>query len=163
MKNAAGINFRCRLGERKSNFIASCVLNYCLITCPRKYRVEQIQMKKTIYIVEDNIDISELIVIILSNAGFQVSAAPTVESFYKLLETKKPDLILLDIMLPDGNGVEVCKELKQGETFKNVPLILMSAHAKMNIIARECSADDFIAKPFDIYELTNKVKVQLAS
>lgn len=157
------INFLCRLGESKSNFIASCVLNYYFNYLPLQYRVEQIQMKKRIYIVEDNIDISELIVIILSNAGFQVSAAATVEGLYKLLETKKPDLILLDIMLPDGNGVEVCKELKQSEAFKNVPLILMSAHAKMNNIARECSADDFIAKPFDIFDLTNKVNVQLAS
>ncbi|HWV72809.1 MAG TPA: response regulator [Pseudosphingobacterium sp.] len=120
-------------------------------------------MEKTIYVVEDNLDISELITIILNDAGFQVSAAATVESFYKQLKTKIPDLILLDIMLPDGNGVEVCKELKQEEAFKNVPLILMSAHARMNSIVRECSADDFIAKPFDIFELTDKVKVQLAS
>ena len=119
-------------------------------------------MEKTIYVVEDNLDISELITIILNDAGFQVGAA-TVESFYKQLKTKIPDLILLDIMLPDGNGVEVCKELKQEEAFKNVPLILMSAHARMNSIVRECSADDFIAKPFDIFELTDKVKVQLAS
>jgi DNA-binding response OmpR family regulator len=120
-------------------------------------------MEKTIYVVEDDLDISELIGIILNNAGFQVSAAATVEGFYQLLETKIPDLILLDIMLPDGNGVEVCKGLKQEEAFKNVPVILMSAHAKVNVIAGECSADDFIAKPFDIYDLTNKVKVQLAS
>jgi DNA-binding response OmpR family regulator len=120
-------------------------------------------MEKTIYVVEDDLDISELIGIILNNAGFQVRAAATVEGFYQLLETKIPDLILLDIMLPDGNGVEVCKELKQEGTFKNVPVILMSAHAKFSAIAGECAADDFIAKPFDIYDLTNKVKVQLAS
>ncbi|MFC6101652.1 response regulator transcription factor [Olivibacter domesticus] len=120
-------------------------------------------MEKIIYVVEDNIDISELIIIILKDAGFQVNAAATVDGFYKLLETRMPDLILLDIMLPDGNGVEVCNDLKQKKAFRNVPLILMSAHAKMSVIARECPANDFIAKPFDIFELTDKVNVQLAS
>lgn len=150
-------------GKGKSNFSASFVLNYCLITYSCKNDVEQIPMEKTIYVVEDDLDISGLIAIILNNAGFQVSAATTVEDFYQLLKIKIPDLILLDIMLPDGNGVEVCKELKQAEAFKYIPVILMSAHAKVNVIASECSADDFIAKPFDIYDLTNKVKVQLAS
>lgn len=116
---------------------------------------------KEIFIVEDDQDIRELISYLLESQNLKVYSFPTVEEFQKEISLRIPDVILLDIMLPDGNGVDICRNLKEDENTLKVPVVLMSAHADSTILANHC-ANDFIAKPFDIADLVNKINQQLA-
>lgn len=118
--------------------------------------------KKMIYLVEDDRDISEMIIILLTEFNLDVKSSSTLSEFRKLIAKGVPDLILMDIMLPDGNGIDECKELKEGDDFKNIPLLLMSAHAQSKLVVQECPADGFIPKPFDIYDFMAQVNNQLS-
>ena len=115
---------------------------------------------KEIFIVEDDQDIRELIGFLLESHDFKVTAFPTAEDFQKAILIHSPDLILLDIMLPDGNGIEICKNLRKTESTTGIPVVLMSAHADASILQDNC-ANDFIAKPFDIDDLVTRVNRQL--
>jgi len=118
--------------------------------------------KKMIYLVEDDRDISEMIIILLTEFNLDVKSSSTLSEFRRLIAKGTPDLILMDIMLPDGNGIDECKELKEGDDFKNIPLLLMSAHAQSKLVVQECPADGFIPKPFDIYDFMAQVNNQLS-
>lgn len=115
-----------------------------------------------IYLVEDDQDISEMIVILLTEFNLDVKSSSTLSEFRRMISKEVPDLILMDIMLPDGNGIDECRELKEGNDFKNIPLLLMSAHAQSKIVVQECPADGFIPKPFDIYDFMAQVNTQLS-
>ncbi len=114
-------------------------------------------MKKTVFVLEDNIDLIELFTILLEEESYQVSAFPSVSHFNKVIKDKIPDIFLLDIMLPDGNGADICEKLKNDPKTKHVPVILMSANTTIADIKNKCLADDFIAKPFDIEDFISKV------
>lgn len=116
---------------------------------------------KQIYVVEDDKDIRELLELLLRSQDYQVQSFPTAKDFKDKIFSEKPDLVLLDIMLPDGNGVEICKELTQKQTTKEIPVVLMSAHANPNI-SKEVGAKDFIAKPFNIDDFNERIKNQLS-
>lgn len=113
---------------------------------------------KEIFIVEDDDGIRELIEFLLVSQQYSVKTFPTARAFHQAVPDDIPDLFLLDIMLPDGNGLELCKGLKKDEATRNVPVVLMSAHAD---ISRMEGADDFIAKPFDVDELLQRIRQQL--
>lgn len=115
---------------------------------------------KQIYIVEDDNGIRELLEYLLSSADYSVATFPTAESFKKSIALQQPDLILMDIMLPDGNGLDLCRGLGERQETNDVPVVLMSAHANLENLA-ENHASDFIAKPFDIEELLLKIQHQL--
>lgn len=115
---------------------------------------------KEIYIVEDDKDIRELLELLLINQNYKVNAFPTAKEFKNGLLTKKPDLVLLDIMLPDGNGLAICKELTHNPETGEIPVVLMSAHENQNI-SEEVGAKDFIAKPFNIEDFNERIKDQL--
>ncbi len=118
-------------------------------------------MKKNIYLVEDNYDISDLVKYLLSEIGYEVEAFNTIAGFRQAVDVALPDLFILDIMLPDGNGQELCRELKADDNTRFIPVILMSAHAGGKEIATEVCADDFIGKPFDINDFTEMVQRQI--
>ena len=109
-------------------------------------------MTKTIYIVEDDTDIREMIEYLLIRMNYIVLGCATVEIFRKKIAIKLPDLIILDIMLPDGNGEAVGRELKNDPVTSHVPILMMSANR-----SGETFADDFLNKPFDIGTLLQKV------
>ncbi|MGY4385847.1 DNA-binding response OmpR family regulator [Pedobacter sp. UYP24] len=113
--------------------------------------------KKSIYIVEDNKDIGFILQYFLNDEGFDVELFETVASFNSRLSKKIPDLFLLDVMLPDGDGLEVCSEIKHQEALKEKPVLIMSAHLPSDLVKRESCADSFIAKPFDLFVILNKV------
>lgn len=108
---------------------------------------------KEIFIVEDDQDIRELIELLLSDS-YTVRSFPNAERFNTSIAREKPDLILMDIMLPDGNGQEMCKMLSQNKETNEIPVILMSAHTE---IVDE-TACDFIAKPFDVDDLLFRIE-----
>ena len=114
-------------------------------------------MKKSVFLLEDNIDLIELFTILLEEESYHVSAFPTVTLFNKVISDKLPDIFLLDVMLPDGNGADICEQLKNSPRTKHIPVILMSANNTAADIKKRCMADDFIAKPFDINEFIKKV------
>lgn len=114
-------------------------------------------MKKRVFVLEDNLDLIELFTILLEDASYQVSAFATVSSFKEVINDKLPDIFLLDIMLPDGNGAEICEQLKSSPRTKHIPVILMSANNTVADIKSKCQAEDFIEKPFDIDVFIDKV------
>ena len=113
---------------------------------------------KKIFIIEDDDGIRELLQFILSTQNFEVKTFPNLRSFHAHNWNELPDLFLLDIMLPDGNGLDLCKEIKECGKAMKVPVLLMSAHA--NLKTNKC-ADDFIPKPFDVDELLQKLNTCL--
>jgi DNA-binding response OmpR family regulator len=116
-----------------------------------------IMKKKSIYIVEDNKDIGFILQYFLSDEGFDVELFETVADFHARLANKVPDLFLLDVMLPDGDGVDVCSEIKHFSSYKDKPVLLMSAHLPSDFEKDESCADSFIAKPFDLFAILNQV------
>lgn len=116
---------------------------------------------KQIYIVEDDNDIRELLELLLTSQGYKVQSFPNAKKFESGITSNKPDLVLLDIMLPDGNGIEICKVLTQKHETKKIPVVLMSAHANTDI-SKEVGAKDFIAKPFNIEDFYRRIKNHIA-
>lgn len=114
-------------------------------------------MKKSIAIVEDNPDISQMISLILGYNNFDLQPYLTAYTFNTSLICKLPDLILLDVMLPDGNGIEICKRLKSDSHTSHIPIVLMSANSMNNEMLSASQAECFIGKPFDISNFKNKV------
>jgi DNA-binding response OmpR family regulator len=114
-------------------------------------------MKKCIYILEDNDDIRELISFLLIEEDYEVMGYPTVKSFKQKMLSNQPDMIILDVMLPDGNGLVVCDELKSDQKTSSIPILIMSANSQAQEVKESCSAEDFISKPFDIDDLVKRV------
>jgi two-component system phosphate regulon response regulator PhoB len=120
-------------------------------------------LNKTIYVVEDNDDIRELVEYLLEIEGYKVSGFPNATSFEEEIKGSKPDAVVLDIMLPDGNGIDICNKLKSTTATENIPVLLMSANTNIAIISSESKADDFISKPFDIDDFVSRVRKLLNS
>lgn len=115
-------------------------------------------MKKVVYLVEDNFEISELIDYLLTGIGMEVKTFATVTDFTAALKLSLPNLIILDIMLPDGNGIDVCREIKANGHRQSIPILLMSAHINIKTRALESGVEDFISKPFDIDDFIRKIE-----
>ncbi|MFN0257320.1 response regulator transcription factor [Pedobacter ureilyticus] len=111
-------------------------------------------MRKEITILEDDQDIREICTYVFEAEGFKVNSYSTVSSFMDCHTA--PDIYLLDIRLPDGNGLEVCQFLKADPKFSAIPVILMSANYEQSSIKDLCSAESFLAKPFDIELLVDR-------
>ncbi len=120
-------------------------------------------MEKTIAIIEDDKDILELIALHLQRAGFKVKKFTDGESFFRYLRTDKPDLLVLDLMLPDMDGLEICKNLRISKETNEIPIIILTAKVEETdkIIGLELGADDYITKPFSPRELVARVKAIL--
>ncbi|RZK44106.1 MAG: response regulator transcription factor [Pedobacter sp.] len=118
-------------------------------------------MSKKIIVLEDNIDIRELIDSLLTNENHEVESFDTVKSFKRGIEKKRIDLFILDVMLPDGNGFSLCKELKSNPSTKDIPIMLMSANLNSHSFGSEWNAQDFIQKPFDIDNFVARVSFLL--
>lgn len=116
-----------------------------------------------IYIVEDDNDIREIETIALKNSNHTVCAFDNAKDFYKKLDETLPDLILLDIMLPDENGYDIVRKLRNNPSMKHLPIIMVTAKStEMDMIkGLDDGADDYIRKPFSVMELITRVKVLL--
>ena len=117
-------------------------------------------MGKWIYYVEDDTSIRELVLYALKTAEFQVMGFENAASFYKRMKEQQPDLILLDIMLPDEDGVSIMKKLKSRPDTENIPVIMMTAKSSEydKVLGLDSGADDYITKPFGVMELISRVK-----
>ncbi|MGB9597461.1 MAG: response regulator [Candidatus Poribacteria bacterium] len=120
-------------------------------------------MKKLIAIADDEEDILNLVSLYLTKAGYNIESFTDSSSFLSFLEQNEPDLIILDLMLPDADGFEVCKYLKKDEKLANIPIIMLTARDEESdkILGLELGADDYVTKPFSARELVARVKAVL--
>ncbi|RYY30563.1 MAG: response regulator transcription factor [Sphingobacteriaceae bacterium] len=118
-------------------------------------------MSKKILICDDDAGILDMLSIILEDAGFETISELNSLNVYKVIQTEKPDLLLLDLWMPVLSGDQVLKTIRVDPEKKNLPVLVISASMEGRTIAREAGANDYLAKPFDIDQLINKVKVLL--
>ena len=116
-----------------------------------------------IYIVEDDESIREIETIALKNSNYIVSAFENAKEFYKQLDELVPDLILLDVMLPDESGYDIVRKLRKRPATQDIHIIMVTAKTtEMDMIkGLDGGADDYIKKPFSIMELITRVKALL--
>lgn len=115
-------------------------------------------MQKYIQVVEDDEDILFCVKFVLEDADYYVETFEDASSFTNRARRDNVDLIILDVMLPDGNGVDLCKNIKADYHTNEIPVLIMSAHASGNLILKDACANDFIGKPFDIDFFLERVK-----
>lgn len=119
--------------------------------------------KGRILVVEDDFDISNMLRIYFSGLGYDVQVAPRGEEALQLTRKQLPQLIVLDIMLPDIDGYEVCRRLRSTTRTSHIPIIFLTQKDERSdkIAGLELGADDYVTKPFDIEELKLRVKNQI--
>lgn len=116
-----------------------------------------------IFCVEDDGGIRELISCALKSGGYEVKAFASAKPFYEALETSKPALILLDIMLPGEDGLTILSKLRSEPRFKDTPVIMLTAKSSEvdKVQGLELGADDYITKPFGVMEMLSRIKAVL--
>jgi len=116
-----------------------------------------------IALVEDEPDIASLVSASLQKEGYKVDHFGTGDRFFQFLQKHIPDLILLDLMLPDTDGFEICKSLRRNESWSRIPIIIMTAKSEESdkILGLELGADDYITKPFSLKEMAARIKAVL--
>ncbi len=113
-----------------------------------------------VLIVDDDPDILRLVSYNVSQAGFEVITASTGREALEVVQKQPPDLIILDVMLPDVDGMEVCRTLRQQDPSRRIPIIMLTARGDEidRVVGFELGADDYVTKPFSPRELVLRVK-----
>jgi len=119
--------------------------------------------KEKILVVDDEKDIVELLQYNLEKEGYKISSVFSGEQCLENVKTELPDLILLDLMLPEIDGLDVCKFLKNNSQTSHIPIIMLTAKGEETdiVLGLELGADDYITKPFKVRELLARVKTVL--
>ena len=117
---------------------------------------------KKIVLIEDDQDLYSLIQYNLEKEGFAIAGSQTGKGALELCRRERPDLIILDIMLPDSDGLEICKAIRAHSDLAHVPVIFLTARASETdrIVGLELGANDYIVKPFFVRELIARIKLQ---
>lgn len=118
-------------------------------------------MKKRILVVENDREILNVISYILKDEGYNVKSIQSLKGIIELIHTYKPDVILLDIIIPEVESSEICKTIKSTDGIKHIPVIVLSTHPKVTASIKEICADDVISKPFDINNLVQVINDKL--
>lgn len=116
-----------------------------------------------LYIVEDDRNIREIETIALTNSGYTVEAFELAKTFYRRLDERTPDLVLLDVMLPDEDGLDILKKLRNRGDTKKLPILMVTAKSTEldKVRGLDMGADDYLTKPFGVMELVSRVKALL--
>ena len=116
-----------------------------------------------IFCVEDDSNIRELVVYTLESTGFQARGFEDGSSFLEALALETPELVLLDIMLPGEDGLEILKKLKSSSKTKDIPVIMVTAKGSEydKVVGLDSGADDYVTKPFGMMELISRIKAVL--
>lgn len=119
--------------------------------------------KKTILLIEDEEDIAALIKLQAEISGYKLFVETDGVNGYRAIERDRPDLIILDIMLPGQNGLDICRKMKHNPELKNIPVIILSAkNEELDVVlGLELGADDYVAKPFSPKILFSRIKAVL--
>jgi two-component system phosphate regulon response regulator PhoB len=120
-------------------------------------------MAQRVLIVEDERDLATVLAYNLRADGLEVATAETGAAAYREVQAKVPDLIILDLMLPDVSGLDVCRTLKASPQTRDVPIIIASARSEEvdRIVGLELGADDYVVKPYSVRELVLRVRIIL--
>ena len=116
-----------------------------------------------IYIVEDDQNIREIESFALKNSGYQIQDFSSGKEFYRAVKERKPDLVILDIMLPDEDGMEILQKLRKNPETKRLPIMMVTAKTTEidRVKGLDSGADDYMTKPFGVMELISRVKALL--
>ena len=116
-----------------------------------------------IFCVEDDTSSRELMIYTLNSAGFDAKGFPESTEFWKAIETETPELIMLDIMLPGEDGIEILKKLRSKTATKDIPVIMATAKGTEydKVIGLDTGADDYLVKPFGMMEMVSHIKAVL--
>lgn len=116
-----------------------------------------------IYLVEDDESIRNMMMYTLEASGFEVKGFENGKSYFQAMLMNHPDLVMLDIMLPDMDGIEILKKMKKDPEMKDIPVIMASAKGTEydKVIGLDLGADDYLAKPFGMMEMVSRVKAVL--
>jgi two-component system alkaline phosphatase synthesis response regulator PhoP len=119
--------------------------------------------KKRILLIEDEEDIAALIKLQAEVSGYKLHVEVDGVNGYRAIEREKPDLVILDIMLPGQNGLDVCRKVKNNPDLRNIPVVIITAKSEELdvILGLELGADDYIAKPFSPKILFSRIKAVL--
>ena len=115
---------------------------------------------KKIMVVDDDPAILDSIGMLLEFEGYRVTATSNADRLFQI-ETELPDLLLLDIWLSGTDGRDICKQLKEKISTKNIPVVLISASREIEKSAKEAGANDFLSKPFELIDLLRKVEMHI--
>ena len=120
-------------------------------------------MPPVIAALDDEADILELLRINLQKAGYRFEGFQEAEDLYRYLAREKPSLILLDLMLPDTDGLEVCRQIRKSDELAKVPIIMLTARGDESdkVVGLELGADDYMTKPFSVKELVARIHAVL--
>lgn len=116
-----------------------------------------------IYVVEDDKNIQEIETFALTNVGYQVNGFETAGEFYTAIREKQPDLVLVDIMLPDEDGLSIVRKLRSKKETAQIPVLMVTAKTTEldKVKGLDMGADDYMTKPFGVMELISRVKALL--
>lgn len=116
-----------------------------------------------IYFVEDDANIRKLVCYALTKEGFSVTGFELPGNFWRATNQNTPELILLDIMLPEEDGLSILEKLRQNDTYKNIPVIMITARDSEydKVTGLDAGADDYVAKPFGMTELISRIRAVL--
>ena len=126
-------------------------------------RTRDYALSQTVFVLEDDPDISRLVQYHLEAAGYAVKPYMTIGTIVADAERQPPSVFLLDIMVPGGDGLDLCRRLRKNSALSTVPIIFLTARAAENdrVMGLELGADDYITKPFGMRELLARVKAVL--
>ncbi len=116
-----------------------------------------------IYLLEDDSTIQNFVLYTLQNTGYEAEGFERPSDFWRKIEERVPDLLLLDIMLPEEDGIEILKKLRADKRTRKLPIILLTAKSTEydKVIGLDSGADDYVAKPFSMMELMSRIKALL--
>jgi DNA-binding response OmpR family regulator len=114
--------------------------------------------KKCIYVLEDNANIADVIEFLLKEEDYEVEVCKTANTFWQKMEVHQPDMIVLDVILPDANGLDICLKLKRNVRTHNIPVMMMSGNNHLSKVKAKCEADSYINKPFDLNDFLYRVE-----
>jgi DNA-binding response OmpR family regulator len=115
--------------------------------------------QKKVLVVDDDKDIRELMHLILEMEGYAVTELDNGHDVFDAIQVLRPDVVLLDVMLGDTDGRDICKLLKSDPGMKDIPIIIVSAsHGQHTMHEKQCGANDYLAKPFDMNDLIDHVR-----
>ncbi len=112
---------------------------------------------KRVLVVDDDQDILEAVQFVLDGGGYEAEVTNRGEETFSKIREFKPDLIILDVLLSGSDGRKICKQLKNEQENKHIPILMLSAHPSAKDTIKACGADSFLAKPFEVKQLLAEV------
>jgi CheY-like chemotaxis protein len=112
---------------------------------------------RKIFVADDDEDILQIVCMMLETEGYEVAISTNAKIIFDYTEQELPDVILLDIWMSGVDGREICAQLKKDPSTKDIPVLFISANSNIFDITKKCKADGFIAKPFEMEDLLEKV------